>query len=130
MLETPDSRLVHATVTFRVGRAHRGSNQPSALLEREYLAQDDILSGLVAQLRAYISVHSQGLTDLSPEERNRVYKMMRLHFLADREGRLTAEWGCNVLTTPRCSSAVTTPVFKFHALLTEDGAEQIELARV
>ncbi len=49
--------------------------------------------------------------------------MMPLHVFADREGTLTVEWGCNVLTTPRCSSTFTTPTFKFRALLTREGAE-------
>ena len=53
-----------------------------------------------ALISHYASLMPQGLTDLSSEERNQVYKMMCLCVLADREGRLTAEWGCNVLTTP------------------------------
>jgi hypothetical protein len=55
--------------------------------------------------------------------------MMRLHVFVEREGALAAEWGCNVLTTPPDSFRVTTPTFEFSALLTEGGAERIELAR-
>ncbi len=60
---------------------------------------EDLKRDKDALISHYTSLVSQGLTDLSPEERNRVYKMMRLRVLADREGALTAEWGCNTLTT-------------------------------
>jgi len=82
-----------------------------------------------ALISHYASLVPQGLAELSPEKKNRIYKMMRLHVFADREGTLTVEWGCNVLTTPRSSSTVTTPAFKFRAVLTGEGAE-LELTRI
>jgi len=48
----------------------------------------------------YASLMPQGLAELSPEERNRIYKMMRLRVFADRDGALTADWGCNASSTP------------------------------
>ena len=82
-----------------------------------------------ALISHYTSLVPQGLAELSPEEKNRIYKMMHLRVFADREDTLKVEWGCNVLTTPRSSSTVTTPAFKFRALLTGEGAK-LELTRV
>ena len=65
----------------------------------------------------------QGLAELSPEGRNRIYKMMRLRIFADRDGILIAEWGCNVSSTPQCSYLSTTSAFRFRAVLTEEGGE-------
>ncbi len=47
----------------------------------------------------YASLVPHGLAELSSDERNRIYKMMRLKVLADPDGTLTAEWGCNALST-------------------------------
>ena len=60
----------------------------------------DIECSKDALISHYASLVPQGLAELCSEERNRIYKMMRLHVFADCEGALTAEWGCNVLTTP------------------------------
>ena len=65
----------------------------------------------------------RGLAELSPEERNRIYKMMRLRIFADRDGALTADWGCNVSSTPRSSYEFTTHTLTFRALLTDEGTE-------
>jgi hypothetical protein len=54
-----------------------------------------------ALISHYASLVPQVLTALSPEEKNRIYKMMHLHVLAQRDGTLTADWGCNVLPLPR-----------------------------
>jgi hypothetical protein len=35
----------------------------------------------------------QGLADLALEEKNRVYKTMRLRVFARRDGTLIADWG-------------------------------------
>jgi hypothetical protein len=48
----------------------------------------------------YASLAPQGLDGLSLEQRNQVYRTMRLRILAYRDGSLVAEWGCNALTTP------------------------------
>jgi hypothetical protein len=42
----------------------------------------------------------QALTGLSSEEKNRIYKLMRLHVLAKRDGILIADWGRNILPLP------------------------------
>ena len=55
--------------------------------------------------------------------------MMRLTVYASPDGSLIAEWGCNALPTPQCTSTATTTCFRFRALLTGEGAE-LELARV
>ncbi len=48
----------------------------------------------------YASLVPKGLDELSSKERNRIYKMMRLSVLADRDGALTADWDCNDASTP------------------------------
>jgi len=48
----------------------------------------------------YASLVPQALSELSSEEKNRVYKMMHLQVLAQRDGTLIADWGCNVLPQP------------------------------
>jgi hypothetical protein len=93
------------TVQFRAKSAElteaRAAVESQIEAARSRLARlEEIERGKDALISHYASLMPQGLTDLSSEERNRVYKMMRLHVLADREGGLTAEWGCNVLTTP------------------------------
>jgi hypothetical protein len=50
-----------------------------------------------ALISHYASLVPQALTGLSSVEKNQVYKMMRLHVLAQRDGTLIADWGCNVL---------------------------------
>ena len=61
---------------------------------------EDMERGKDALISHYASLVPQGLAELSPDEKNRVYRMMRLRVFADREGALTADWGCNVLPTP------------------------------
>ena len=82
-----------------------------------------------ALISHYASLVPQGLAELWPEEKNRVYKMMRFHVFAHRDGSLSAEWGCNVLTTPRCSSTSTTHAFRFRAVLTGEDSK-LEVTRV
>jgi site-specific DNA recombinase len=48
----------------------------------------------------YASLVPQALDQLSSEEKNRVYKMMHLRVLAQRDGTLIVDWGCNVLPQP------------------------------
>lgn len=55
--------------------------------------------------------------------------IMRLHVLAQRDGTLIADRGRNDGPLPRWSSASTTPTFKFRAVLTRDGSEELELMR-
>jgi hypothetical protein len=75
------------------------------------------------------------LDKLEPEEHNRVYKMLNLTVVAHANEHLEVKWPLggdpcsDNATTARCSSAVTTPVFKFRALLTSEGTE-LELARI
>ncbi len=61
---------------------------------------EEIERGKDALVSHYASLVAQGLTQLPPEERNRVYKMMRLQVFAGRDDTLTAEWGCNVWPLP------------------------------
>ncbi len=90
---------------------------------------EDIERSRNALISHFASLVPQGLAELSPKERNQIYKMMRLHIFADREGALTAEWGCNVLPTPQCSSSFTTNAFRVRALLT-DVTPEVRLERV
>jgi hypothetical protein len=48
----------------------------------------------------YASLVPQALSELSSEEKNRIYKMMHLQVLAHSDGTLIADWGCNVLPQP------------------------------
>ena len=48
----------------------------------------------------YASLVPQGLAGLSSEERNQVYKTMRLRIHAGRDDTLIADWGCNVSPLP------------------------------
>ncbi len=53
-----------------------------------------------ALLEYHARLIPEDLDGLTPEQRQTLYRMMRLRVLA-RDGALTtAEWGCNVLTTP------------------------------
>ena len=76
------------------------------------------------------------LENLEPEERNRVYKMLDLKVLAHEDGNLKVKWtlGGNLCRDneppPRWSSTSTTRDFRFRAVLTGDGSEDVELARV
>ena len=48
----------------------------------------------------YASLVPQKLDELSSEEKNQIYKMMHLRVLAQRDGTLIADWGCNILPQP------------------------------
>jgi len=52
---------------------------------------------------------------------------MHLRVFAHPEDTLIAEWGCNVSLLPPHSFKITTPSFELRALLTEGGAERLEL---
>jgi site-specific DNA recombinase len=60
----------------------------------------DLEQSKEALISHYASLVPQALTELSSEEKNRIYKMMRLHVLAQRDGTLTADWACNILPQP------------------------------
>jgi hypothetical protein len=60
----------------------------------------DIERSKDALISHYTSLVPQELTELSPEEKNQIYKIMRLHVLAQRDGALIADWGCNVWPLP------------------------------
>ena len=69
------------------------------------------------------------LDGLTPEQTRTLYRMIRLKVLAYDGVLTTAEWGCNDVTTLRCSSAVTTNLFRFRTLLAKEGFE-VEMAPV
>jgi hypothetical protein len=60
----------------------------------------DIEQSKEALISYYASLVQQELTELSSEEKNQIYKMMHLKVLAQRDGTLIADWGCNVLPLP------------------------------
>jgi hypothetical protein len=60
----------------------------------------DIEQSKDALVSHYASLVPQALTELSSEEKNQIYKMMRLHVLAQRDDTLIADWGCNILPLP------------------------------
>jgi hypothetical protein len=76
------------------------------------------------------------LDNLEPEERNRVYKMLDLKLLAHEDANLAVKWtlGGNLCRDneplPRWSSTSTTRDFRFRGVLSGDGSEEVELARV
>jgi hypothetical protein len=57
----------------------------------------DIERSKDALISHYASLVPQALSELSSEEKNRIYKMMHLQILAQRDGTLIADWACNVL---------------------------------
>ena len=77
----------------------------------------------------YATLAPQGLKELSPAERNQIYNTMNLRTFAHPDDTLIAEWGCNISPLPPGSFKITTPSFELRALLTEDGTQQIDLAR-
>jgi hypothetical protein len=60
----------------------------------------DLEQSKEALISHYASLVPQALTELASEEKNRIYKMMRLHVLAKRDGTLIADWACNILPPP------------------------------
>ena len=60
----------------------------------------DIERSKEALISHYASFVPQALSELSSEEKNQIYKMMHLQILAQRDGTLIADWGCNVLPQP------------------------------
>jgi hypothetical protein len=60
----------------------------------------DIEQSKDALISHYASLVPQVLPGLSSEEKNQIYKTMRLRVLAKRDGTLIADWGCNVLPLP------------------------------
>ncbi len=69
---------------------------------RSHLARlEDIERSKEELISHYASLVPQALSELSSEEKNRIYKMMHLQVLAQRDGTLIADWGCNVLPQPR-----------------------------
>ena len=61
---------------------------------------EDIERNKEALIAHYASLVPQAMKELSSAEKNQIYKMMRLHVLAQRDGTLIADWGCNVLPLP------------------------------
>ena len=61
---------------------------------------EEIERGKEALVSHYASLVPQGLAELAPEERNRVYKLMNLRVFAGRDNALTVDWGCNVSPLP------------------------------
>ena len=77
----------------------------------------------------YATLAPQGLKELSPAERNQIYNTMNLRTFAHPDDTLIAEWGCNISPLPPGSFKITTLSFELRALLTEGGAQRLELAR-
>lgn len=48
----------------------------------------------------YASLVPRALSELSSDEKNRIYKMMHLQVFAQRDGTLIADWGCNDVPLP------------------------------
>jgi hypothetical protein len=88
-----------------------------------------------ALLNHYSWIVPEHLDGLEPVERNRIYKILDLTVLAHENGSLELKWtlGADLCRNneplPRWSSASTTPAFRFRAVLSGDGSEEVELAR-
>jgi hypothetical protein len=79
-----------ATVSLETARARR---------ER----LEDFERDKEALLEYHARLVPEDLDGLTPEQRQSLYRMMRLKVLAAPDGKkanLTADWGCNVLPTP------------------------------
>ena len=88
-------------------------------------------------MERYAGAVPEALENLLPEERHRVYKMLRLRVLADPDFRLEVngvvgsdQEVCHFqpLSTQRPQNTNKRDL-RFSALLTESGAERFELAR-
>ncbi len=91
-----------------------------------------------ALMERYAGVLPEALENLTSEERHRVYKMLRLKGLVYPDSRLEVN---GVLESPQ-EVCLFEPLstqrpentnkhdLKFRALLTEDGAQKVEVARV
>ena len=83
----------------------------------------------------YPRIAADHLDELEPQQCNRVYKMLGLTVLAPGDGSLEAKWALGADPCRdnepllRWSSASTTPAFRFRAMLTDDGSEEVELTR-
>ena len=80
----------------------------------------------------HVRLVPEDLDGLTPEQRRALYQMMRLKVLAAPDGKasnLIADWGCNVSSTPQCSSIFTTDAFRFRALL-NNGTQEVRFERV
>ena len=93
------------TEQFRAKRAEleeaRGAAESQLEAARSHLARlDDIERSKDTLVSHYASLVPQALTELSPEEKNQIYKMMRFHVLAQRDGTLIADWVCNIWPLP------------------------------
>ncbi|MBV9454143.1 MAG: zinc ribbon domain-containing protein [Rubrobacter sp.] len=111
-INTKQERLLNlhldGDVTTEQFRAKRAELEDARIAAKDQLEAarsrlmrlKDIKCSKEALISQYASLVPQGLAELSPEEKNRVYKMMCLRVFAYRDGTLTAEWGCNALTTP------------------------------
>jgi hypothetical protein len=88
-----------------------------------------------ALLDHYTKIAVEHLDILEPEERNRVYKMLGIKFLAHEDGNLEVKWtlGWGLCRDneplPRWNSESTTLAFRFRAVLTDDANVEVELAR-
>jgi hypothetical protein len=88
-----------------------------------------------ALLNHYSSIVPERLDALNPDERNCVYKLLGLKVLARENGDFEVKWALGGAPCGdnepllRWSSAYTTPAFRFRAVLTGDGSEEVELAR-
>jgi site-specific DNA recombinase len=93
------------TEQFRVKRAELEEARAAAECQLEaarsrLVRLKDIERSKDALISHYASLVPQALSELSSEEKNRIYKMMHLQVLAQRDGTLIADWGCNVLPQP------------------------------
>jgi hypothetical protein len=112
------------TIEDELGRI----NDRAAHIERLKHDRDALLSH-------YSRIVPEQLEALEPDERNRVYKMLRLTVLAHEDGKLEASWTLggdpcrDNEPLLRWSSTFATPAFRFRAVLTGDGSEEVELVK-
>jgi hypothetical protein len=94
-----------------------------------------------AVLEHYASLAPEALDSLTSEERHHLYKMLKLKVWLAKSGDLEIEMAGVLVEGLDCSSSTTeltsiriltfhrTSALRFRTLLTENGAEQVELAR-
>ena len=94
---TPEQFRVRST---ELKDAHRAVEDQLEAARSRLFRLKDIERSKDALVSHYTSLVPQGLADLSSEERNQVYKTMRLRVFAHRDDTLIADWGCNVSPLP------------------------------
>jgi hypothetical protein len=130
MLAPAKTPLAPAAGTVLVTRG-RVVEEELARIEGRAARLDRLERDSEALLNHYARIVPEHLDSLEPAERNHVYKLLKLTVLAHQNGSLELSWalGADLCRDNepllRWSSANTTKAFRFRAVLTGDGSEEV-----